>query len=299
MMRLAFRLLLLTSLVGSCSAAVLPANKTVGLHTIEFEGHRYVVRVDLDGVARVPLMVHGNSRMYLSLTHKAAERLNGAPVGKVSDYGYSSRGKGVVRVKQVRIGGEAFHGEARVPVFDFTEKGDSPIQGMIGIRFLLGARAAVDFGSDRLLLGVTRQPGPDPALLAEHYRWVPISSHAGGRTTVKVIFPALGRAVPITPSTVANALTLHLPLFANKVPMVQTSRDLSPNGTTPEEFGSDAVAFEIGGVRMTAPASFEDLAEYAKVQERDLETYGMLGFDWMKAHRAVIDYANLRLYFKP
>jgi len=25
----------------------------------------------------------------------------------------------------------------------------------------------------------------------------------------------------------------------------------------------------------------------------------MLGFDWMKAHRAVLDYSNRRLYFLP
>jgi len=186
-----------------------------------------------------------------------------------------------------------------VPVFDFTESGDSPIQGMIGVRFLLAARAAVDFRSDRLLVGVTHQSLPDRALLVDKYRWVPISSHPGGRTTVKVYFPALRRALPITPSTVANALTLHLPLFAKKIPIIKTKPDRSPNGTTPETFHSDAVTFEIGGVKMTSPASLEDMAEYGKVQERDLESYGMLGFDWMKAHRAVIDYANLRLYFKP
>lgn len=61
--------------------------------------------------------------------------------------------------------------------------------------------------------------------------------------------------------------------------------DRSPNGTTPERFRSDAVAFEIAEARMSETAS--------------LDAYGMLGFDWMKAHRAVIDYANLRLYFKP
>jgi hypothetical protein len=170
---------------------------------------------------------------------------------------------------------------------------------MIGVRFLLAARAAVDFRSDRLLLGVTRQPQPDRVLLANKYRWVPITSHPGGRTTVKVFFPALGHALPITPSTVANALTLHLPLFASKIPIIKTKPDRSPNGTTPETFRSDAVTFEIGGARMSAPASLEDMAEYGKVQERDLETYGMLGFDWMKAHRAVLDYANLRLYFMP
>ena len=50
---------------------------------------------------------------------------------------------------------------------------------------------------------------------------------------------------------------------------------------------------------MTSSASFEDFAEYGKISESDLESYGMLGFDWMKQHQAVLDYANRRLYFKP
>jgi hypothetical protein len=35
------------------------------------------------------------------------------------------------------------------------------------------------------------------------------------------------------------------------------------------------------------------------VQESELESYGILGYDWMKQHEAVLDYANLVLYFKP
>jgi hypothetical protein len=34
------------------------------------------------------------------------------------------------------------------------------------------------------------------------------------------------------------------------------------------------------------------------VAESELETAGMLGFDWMHAHGAVLDYANGRLYFR-
>jgi hypothetical protein len=42
--------------------------------------------------------------MYLSLTHEVGEALNGGPVRKVEDYGYSTRGKGVIRVHGIRIG---------------------------------------------------------------------------------------------------------------------------------------------------------------------------------------------------
>jgi hypothetical protein len=50
---------------------------------------------------------------------------------------------------------------------------------------------------------------------------------------------------------------------------------------------------------MRSPASFEDLAEYADVPEPELESFGMLGYDWMKQHEAVLDYTNRVLYFKP
>ena len=303
-MRFVLRWMVFAILIGSCSgspprANVLPARRSVALTMVVFSGHRYIVPVEIDGAKSVPLMIHGNSRMYLSLTHRVAEKLNGGPVGKTEDYGYSSRGKGVIDVGRIRIGGEDFPGRPQVPVFDFTEVGDTPVQGMLGVPFLIAAGVGVDFPSDRLLLGVARRSEPDRTLLARGYRWVSVSTGAGGRTTIEAYFPALRRVLPITPSTVSTALTLHLPLFAGTVPMVKTSSDRSPNGTTPDEFHSDKVVLEIAGIRMACPASFENLAEYGKVSERDLETYGMLGFDWMKAHGAVLDYANLRLYFKP
>ncbi|HET9252003.1 MAG TPA: hypothetical protein VFP58_07805 [Candidatus Eisenbacteria bacterium] len=284
----------------SSRTGALPANRTVPLETVVFSGNRYVIRVDFDGVAKVPLMVHGNSRMYLSLTHHTAERLQGGPVAKVEEYGYSSRGKGSIHVKSARIGEQTFSKVPEVPVFDFTDDGESPVQGMVGIPFLLDARAAVDFTRDELLLGVAAQREPDRRLLRSGYRWAPISILAGGRTAVEARFPAIDRVLPITPSTVSAALTLHLPPFEGKIDMVRSAApDRSPSGTTPDEFHAEGVELEIAGVPMRSAASFEDLAEYGKIAERDLESYGMLGFDWMKEHRAVIDYANRRLYFIP
>jgi len=297
-----FLWLLVAGLPASCATTpsrdiALPARRSVPLTAVVFSGHRYIVPADVDLATDVPLMIHGNSRMYLSLTHRVGEKLNGGPVAKVEEYGYSSRGKGVIGVRRIRVGGEDYPGAPDVPVFDFAEENETPVQGMLGVPFLLASRAAVDFSRDRLLLDVTRNPEPDRALLASGYRCVPILIGPGGRATVEVHFPAIGRALPITPSTVSTALTLHLSRFAGKVPMVQESQDRSPRGTTPDEFRSNRVEFEIAGVRMWSPASFENLAEYGKVSERNLETFGMLGFDWMKERRAVIDYANRRLYF--
>ena len=206
----------------------------------------------------------------------------------------------MVRVKRIDVGGVTFSGEREIPVFDFSEDGDTPVEGMLGVPFLVEARAAVDFASDRLLLGVEERARPEEALLARGYRSVPVAITPGGRATVESRFPAIGRVLRITPSTVSTALTLHHPLFEGMVPMTRSAeRDRSPSGTTPDEFHADSVAFEIGGIAMTSSASFEDFAEYGKISESDLESYGMLGFDWMKQHQAVLDYANRRLYFKP
>jgi hypothetical protein len=297
--------LLLASLIPSCSVPssrddALQAGNSIPLRIVEFSGHRYVISADVDSVKDVSLMVHGNSRMYLSLTHEVGEALSGGPVRKVEEYGYSSRGKGVIRVDGIRISGEAFRGTSDVPVFDFAEEGDPLVQGMVGVPFLIAANAAIDFTRDRLLLGVARQIQPDRTLLAGGYRSVPMTIGAGGRATVEARFPAIDRILPITPSTVSTALTLHLPLFEGAVPMTrEPAPDRSPSGTTTDAHRTDRIEVEIAGVRMWSPASFEDFAEYGNVPERELESLGMLGFDWMKEHRAVLDYANRRLYFRP
>lgn len=298
--------LLMAIVLGGCSSGssrgtgALSAQRTVPLTTVTFSGHRYVTRADL-GIGRpVPLMVHGNSRMFLTLTHAAGEVLNGGPIRKTEDYGYSAKGKGILHVARMRLGGKPFSEIPPVPVFDFSETGDTAVQGMIGVPFLVAARAAVDFSRDRLLLGVASRSDPDPELVAHGYAWTPFEIGVGHRAILQARFPVLNRTLPITPSTVSTALTLHLPLFAGKVPMSKTpSPDRSPHRTTPDEFACERVDFEIAGARMHSPATFEDFAEYGNVAERELDTFGMLGFDWMKEHEAILDYANRRLYFRP
>ncbi|MGE5175606.1 MAG: hypothetical protein ACM3JJ_04450 [Hyphomicrobiales bacterium] len=270
------------------------------LTTVAFSGHRYVVQADLGLAHPVPLMVHGNARVYLMLTHRAAEALTGHPIVKREDYGYSAKGKGAIDVPEIRLGGRRFTRLTDVPVFDFTEEGDTTVQGMLGTRFLLAERAAVDFPDSTLLLGVLRSGAPNTRLLQEGYRYVPMTVSPDYRVTIDVTFPSLGRAIPITPSTVANALTLHRPLFAGRVAMVKSpSPDRSPDRTSPAEFAADSVRFEVGGIPFATPATFEDLAEYSNVPEKSLKSYGMLGYDWMAAHAAILDYANRALYFKP
>jgi hypothetical protein len=277
----------------------LAAEHSIPLTTVEFSGHRYVARVDVGVGEAVPLMIHGNSRMFLSLTHEIGAAVNGGPVRATERYGYSSKGRGSLRVQHIRLGGAVFSEIPPVPVFDFTENGDTTVQGMLGVPFLVKARAAVDFSRDLLLLGVVERAGPDTNLLRRGYRSIPIVVDSSQRVILDARFPALGRTLPITPSTVANALTLHRPLFAGKVPMTRApSPDRSPSGTTPDEYVSDRIDFEIAGAPFHSPAKFEDFAEYGNVPERELQSFGMLGFDWMKEHGAILDYANRRLYFR-
>lgn len=280
--------------------ATIYGEQVAPLSTVLDEGHRYVVEADLGLARTVPLMVHGNSRLFLSVTHRVAEQMSGGPVAKVADYGYSSRGKGLIAVPMMRLGGREFPNLRDVPVFDFTEDTDTLIQGMVGVPFLTSERAVIDFSRDILVLGATTSDAPNRKLLGAGYRYARMKMDEDDRMTIEVRFPALGRTIPVTPSTVANALSLHQPLFQGRVPMQkEASPDRSPDGTSPDLYTSDGVEFEIAGSRFRSPATFEDWAEYGNIQESQLGSYGMLGYDWMKEHEAVLDYANLILYFKP
>jgi len=272
------------------------AKHAIHLDMVELAGHRYVTGVDLGLGRAIPLMVHGNARVYLSLVHAVAEEIVGGPLPKVEDYGYTERGKALVNVPKLQLGGATFEGLKDVPVFDFSDDPVAPVQGMLGTRFLTAARAAVDFASDALLLGVAVSDEPERALLARGYRAVRTIALADGRMTIDVFFPAIERAIPITLSTVADALMLHRPLFEGRVAMEPAGLDHSPSGTSPAVFMSERVAFEIEGKPFDSAASFQDLAEYGNVAEAELQTSGMLGFDWMRAHGAVLDYASQYLY---
>jgi hypothetical protein len=277
-----------------------PDTTTIPLRTVEFEGHRYVADVDLGLGKRVPLMIHGNSRLFLSITHAVGESLTGGPVAKVEEYGYSAKGKGFVTVARLRLGGKTYSDLRRVPVFDFTEAGDTLVEGMLGVPFLAAAGAVVDFSRDALTLGATPAELPAKRLLDAGYTATKITILADHRVTLRAYFPALRRAIAITPSTVSSALTLDQPLFAGKVAMErEASSDRSPSRTSTDLFRSDRVDFEIEGVTLHAAASFEDFAEYGAVPATEIESHGMLGYDWMKEHQAILDYAGRYLYFKP
>jgi hypothetical protein len=274
---------------------------TIPLRTIEFAGHRYVAEADVGVGKPVRLMIHGNARVFLMVTHEVGERLTGRPVPKLEEYGYSAKGKGSIDVPWLRIGNRRLTDLRAVPVFDYVPDGKSPVQGMVGIPFLKSQRAAVDFSRDVLILGVDVDSVPSAPLLARGYRHVPMTEDANGRIVVQMYFPALGRVLPITPSTVAEALTLHRPTFAGRLAMTRdsTESDRSPSRTSPALFHADRVAFEIAGSAFNARASLEDFAEYANVPETRLGSLGMLGYDWMKSHGAILDYANRILYFRP
>jgi hypothetical protein len=300
--------LLFASLSGCASTPARTDNEsyvrgeeTVALTTIVFSGHRYVADADLGLGKPVPLMVHGNARMFLMVTHEIGERLTGGPVRKVADYGYSAKGKGVIRVPLLRFGAMRITNIADVPVFDYVPDGRSPVQGMVGVPFLVAERAAVDFSRDVMILGVKRSASPNRRLLDRGYRHVAMATDPNGRMIVPAYFPSLGRTLSITPSTVSNALTLHRPAFVGTISMTKdtTDTDHSPSGTSPELFHADRVSFEIAGTSFTTAASFEDFAEYANIPEPELGSLGLLGFDWMKEHEAIIDYANDILYFRP
>lgn len=305
------RFMILTALatLGACAPATRPddvarhlrGKDTIPLATVVFSGNRYVAEADLGLGKPVPLMIHGNARMFLMVTHEIGEQLTGGPVAKVEGYGYSAKGKGLIRVPLLRLGHRRISNLRDVPVFDYVADGGSPVQGMVGVPFLNAERAAVDFSRNALVLGVAASVGPNEGLLGLGYHAVPMTADANGRVIIHAFFPALDRTIPITPSTVSSALTLHRSAFAGRLPMEKdsTGSDQSPSGTHPALYHSDRVEFEIAGVTLDSPASLEDFAEYANIPEAELGSLGLLGYDWMKEHEAIIDYANHFLYFRP
>jgi len=306
---LRFIVLVLLASLGACAPGAsrnsvgkfLQGEETIPLTTIVFSGNRYVADADLGLGKPVPLMIHGNARMFLMVTHEIGEQLTGGPVPKVEDYGYSPKGKGLIRVPFLRLGKRRISDLHDVPVFDYVAEGGSPVQGMVGVPFLTAERAAIDFSRDVLILGVSVSATPNKALQGLGYRHVPMATDANGKVIIQAFFPVLGRALPITPSTVSSALTLHRPPFADRMPMARDTRgsDQSPNGTHPALFHSDRVEFDIAGVRLHSAATLEDFAEYADIPEPELKSLGFLGYDWMKEHEAILDYANHFLYFRP
>ncbi len=279
---------------------ILVGEHIIPLRRVVFSGNRYVADANFCIGNAVPLMIHGNARMFLALIHLVGEKLNGGNVKKVEDYGYSSKGKGILNVPLMHLGSKRFSNLVKVPIFDFTEEDETLVQGMIGAPFLRTERAAVDFSRDKMILGVKISKNPNEQLLDTGYKSTPICINVQNRVTIQLYFPSLERVIPITPSTVSIALTLHQPLFEGKVPMKKTaSPDRSPSRTSPDIFTSEKIKFELEGISFRSPASFEDLAEYAGNPSAELDTFGMLGFDWMKEHNAILDYANCFLYFKP
>lgn len=274
----------------------MPTETTVPLETVAFSGSRYVAQVDLGVGRRVPLMVHGNARLFLSLTHTVAEQVVGRPVVKREEYGYTARGRGSIHVPTLNVGGRAFGPVPDVPVFDFSDDREARVQGMLGTGFLRAAGAVVDFGADELRLGGSPTPPPgEPGRVA-----VPMRVASDGRVVIEVAFPGLGLTLPIVPSTVADALTLHAPPFTGLLEKAELpTPDRSPRGTRPVRYeAADPVEFLIGGIDCRSPAVLEDLAEYGAVDPAELGAFGMLGYDWMKPRRAVIDYRAMQLTFR-
>jgi hypothetical protein len=222
----------------------LEAAHSIPLETVEFEGRRYIVRAELGLEEPVPLMVHGNARVSLMLTHAVARRLTGGPVPAVESYGYSERGRASIPAPVLRLGAEpplvSFDDLPDAAVFDFTDDPDVRVGGMLGLELLRRARTAVDFASDRLLVGVGESSPGLPELLRLGYLQLPVSVAADARLTVDAWFPSIKALLPITPSTVANALTLHRQRFEGRLEMRLIDRpDRSPIGTTPDRFAKN------------------------------------------------------------
>lgn len=275
----------------------------VKLLPIVFGGNRYVVKADFGLENRVPLMVHGNARFYLMITHEIAEQLNGGkPVEKIRDYGYSDKGMGRINVDKFQIGDRTFTQVENVPVFDWPEEEGKAAQGMLGIDFLKKEKVRIDFVREQMEIGVAVHDEPDKTLLDQGYSYTKFFVE-NSEGYMNVYFDALKKELPITVGTVADSYSLDAVTFQDKIELESTdSKSHSPSGTTPQVYLNAApVKFKIANQSFEIPrgkAELYSFAEYENVKQAELFPFGIFGRDWMKENNAIVDYANNILYFK-
>jgi hypothetical protein len=270
---------------------------------IVFGGNRYVVEADFGLEHNVPLMVHGNAGFYLMLTHEIAEQMNGGnPIEKIRDFGYSDKGMGMITVETFQIGERVFSQTENVRVFDWPAEEGKAAQGMLGIDFLKREKVRIDFAREQMEIGAAVLNGPDTALLEQGYSCTDFFVE-NSEGYMNVYFDALEKELSITVGTVSDSYSLDAVTFREKIELEMTdSKDHSPSGTTPQIYRNAVpVKFSIAGQAFDIPrgqAEFYSFAEYENVQQADLFPFGIFGRDWMKAHHAILDYANNVLYFK-
>lgn len=275
----------------------------VKLSPIVFGGNRYKVDADFGLKNTVPLMIHGNARFYLMVTHDIAEQLNnGKPIEKIRDYGYSEKGMGRIKVDAFKVGDRAFSNVENVPVFDWPEEEGKAAQGMLGIFFLKNERVRIDFVKEEMEIGVEVNEQPDKNLLAQGYCFTKFFVE-NGEGYMNVYFSDLKKEIPITVGTVSDEYSLDLVTFQNGIGVEESdSKAHSPSGTTPKVYvNSIPVRYEIAGIAFEIPAGKAEIysmAEYDNIKQQELFPFGIFGRDWMKTNHAIIDYANNFLYFR-
>lgn len=307
--RFIYQCLTLLTLLYSCNSQLkgdLASQKTitVPLHQIVNDGNRYVVHVDFERAHKVPIMVHSNSNSYLILNHPVAEKINlGVPLTKVQDYGYSDKGLGLLDIKYFKIGNTIINYTEKLPVFDQGEN-NFLSQGMFGVPFLKENRAVVNFSKNTLTLFYPKDSLPNKGLLKQGYQYTKIYFSDQNKGYIMVYFDFLEKEIPIVSSTVSDEYTFDSDFFGQYFKLKGSETvDKSPNHTITPLFNIDRpFTYKINGKKFEYTAinksNFRSFATYADVPISAIKEHGLLGFDWMKKHSAIMDYSNSFLYFK-
>jgi hypothetical protein len=276
---------------------------TVKLLPIVFGGNRYVVEADFGLENKVPLMVHGNASFYLMITHEVAEQLNhGQPIEKLRDFGYSRKGMGKISVGKLQIAERVFTQIENVRVFDWPETEGKAAQGMLGIDFLKQEKVRIDFVREQMEIGAPLKAEPDQTLLDQGYAYTEFFVE-NSEGYMQVYFDALKKELPMTVGTVSDSYSLDAVTFQEKIQLDRTdSKNHSPSGSEPQIYlNAVPIKYRIANQSFEIPGGKAELysfAEYEHVKQAELFPFGIFGRDWMKEHKAIVDYANKFLYFK-
>lgn len=274
-------------------------------------GIRPYVPVKLNGKPYL-FMVHANAALMAMTIHANANAANVTylgnhhngfgitTTGKTSELGYDS-----AKATTFDVGGFVIR---NMPIGVFEIPQDVPVNGMIGIQWLRTAKAFLDFDGAQLALPETHKDAERERhrLLSRGYIAVPMQWDSSNprEAVYNVDAKVNGATGRFHVSTVASVILDDQ--FAHRAGIAmsdQTDRFGGPTGTTGEtRTSAGSYTLELAGMTLKPTvASIYDIYTYGndkRPEDPARQTAGYLGYDFMKANHAVLDFESGTMFLR-
>ncbi|WP_146141531.1 hypothetical protein [Spirosoma oryzae] len=252
--------------------------------------------------------VHSNADFYMQISHKAADsariedRIHIDSFGISSPGQVSSLGRDSAFVNTLTVGKATF---VRAPASVFETPSDYN-HGMLGLRWLTGNHAVVDFAKNNVIINPTKSSSQArrEALLASGYVAIPMQRSAKD-DRYYILVTLNGVTQPMVVSTVAsNTLDTEFAKRA-KIKSIATGETYGgPTGTTGQVYEvNQPVRLQVGAASLLIKqAIVEDIYAYSAMKREKKQadqTAGMLAADFLITNGAVVDFGAKTLFVKP